>query len=51
LAYVRASEGTQYALAPDTAGVRLGELREGQSVECLLSDEVTRLLSAKLFAD
>jgi len=51
LVYVRTSDGIQYALTPDTDGIRLEDLHEGQTVECVLSSELTRVLSATVVAD
>jgi hypothetical protein len=50
LVYVRSPDGMQYALTPDTTGIRLSDLQEGQAVECLLSNKSSRVLSARLVA-
>lgn len=48
LVYVRTANDFQYALTPDTAGIRLGDLHEGQTVEGLISSGLARVVSAKL---
>ena len=48
LVYVRTADEQQFALTPDTEGVRLDDLREGQIVECLVSSGLPRVLRAKL---
>ena len=50
LVYVRDADGCSYALTPktETAGVRLEDFREGQTVDCLISAGLSRVLSATL---
>lgn len=50
LVYVRADDGCSYALTPMTemVGVRLVDFREGQTVDCLISAGLSKVLSATL---
>ena len=51
LVYLRSTDGFQYVLTPDTAGLRLEDLQEGQEVECLVSGGLPRVVSATLKLD
>jgi hypothetical protein len=44
--YVRTADEIQYVLTPDTQGIDITTLREGQAVECLISAGLPRVLSA-----
>jgi hypothetical protein len=46
LVFVRTSDDFQYALTPLTRGVRLEFLREGQTLDCVISGGLPRVLSA-----
>lgn len=46
LVFVRTSDDFQYALTPLTRGVRLESLREGQTLDCVISGGLPRVLSA-----
>ena len=48
LVYVRAPDGRQFALTPQTDGISLPTLREGQRVECIVTRRLSRVLSAEL---
>jgi hypothetical protein len=48
LVYVRTADELQFVLTPDTEGVHMEDLREGQSVECLVSTRLPRVVCAKL---
>ena len=48
LAFVRTADDFEYALTPDTKGIRLSDLQEGETIECLISAGLPRVLSASL---
>lgn len=48
LVYVRALDGAQFVLTPETPGLGLYGLRPGQPPECLISAGLPRVLSAKV---
>ena len=48
LVYMRTVDELQFVLTPDTEGVLIEEIREGQSVECLVSTRLPRVVRATL---
>ncbi len=50
-ALVHTSDGFEYAITPNTPGVVLADLREGQQLDCELSVPPVRVLRAHLVAE
>jgi hypothetical protein len=48
LVFVRSADDFQYVLTPETEGIRLSDLHEGESIDCVISAGLPRALSASL---
>lgn len=46
LVYVRTADDIEYVLTPETEGVSVQDLQEGQKVDCVISGGLPRVLSA-----